>query len=256
MSGSRHGARGTDDGYAANPNQTRRTHELVRSLIRNGEVNEDDKLVEDRLIRALGVTRQSVREALQQLASEGLVVRQRRSGTRVSQKYYHVPLDDIVPWSCPPGFMVRRTDNRVVRSTPAIRERLGVTDSEVGLVEHVFEDFVDRAIRPIGVRIAYYRAQYTQPQRWDACPTLAHAFAHVFGVELGRIDTVVDAVTADAGTAELLDLQVGAPVLFREQVLRGVDGIVYEYTFSHYRADRVSFPMASSAPGLHADLAS
>lgn len=224
-------------------NQTRRAYELVRSLIRSGFLINDEKLVEDRLIKTFGIPRASVREALQQLAIEGLVVRQRRSGTRVSQQYYQVPIDDILPWRTPAGFMVRTTDERIVPSTPLIRARLGTSDASVGLIEHIFEHVTSEGVSPIGVRIAYYRTEFTQPAAWNACPSLAVAFESVFRVALGGIDTVVDAVSADAATSQLLDVRVGSPVLMREQVLRGVDGIAYEYTFSHYRADRVSFPM-------------
>lgn len=224
-------------------NQTRRAYELVRSLIRSGFLINDEKLVEDRLIKTFGIPRASVREALQQLALEGLVSRQRRSGTRVSQQYYQVPIDDILPWRTPAGFMVRITDDRIVPSTPLIRARLGTADEKVGLIEHLFEHVTAEGASAIGVRIAYYRTAFRQPAAWNACPSLAVAFESVFGVALGGIDTVVDAVAADAATAELLDVRLGAPVLMREQVLRGTDGIAYEYTFSHYRADRVSFPM-------------
>ncbi|MCL8027668.1 GntR family transcriptional regulator [Nocardioides bruguierae] len=224
-------------------NQVRRAYEHVRSLIRSGFLINDEQLVEDHLIKTFGVSRASVRLALQQLAAEGLVVRQRRSGTRVAQDYYQVPVDDILPWQAPAGFMVRITDDRIVPSTPLIRKRLEITAESVGLVEHVFERVRPHGVEPIGVRIAYYRPGYQQPARWATCPSLADAFRSVFGVDLGHIDTVVDAVAVDADTARLLDLREGAPVLMREQVLHGTDGVPYEYTFSHYRADRVSFPV-------------
>jgi GntR family transcriptional regulator len=224
-------------------NQTRRAYELVRSLIRSGFLVDDEKLVEDRLIRSFGIPRASVREALQQLAAEGLVSRERRTGTRVNQQYYQMPIDDILPWRTPPGFMVRRTDNRVVPSTPLIRARMQSIEPTVGLVEHLFEHLTEDGLQPVGVRIAYYPRSFTQPNRWETCPSLADAFEIVYGVPLADVDTVVDACGADPETAALLHVKEGAPLLMREQVLRGADGVVYEYTFSQYRADRVSFPM-------------
>lgn len=231
------------ESHAARPNQTRRAYELVRSLIRSGFLLQDEQLVEERLIKTFGISRASVREALQQLANEGLVSRQRRSGTRVGSHYYQVPVDDILPWSTPPGFMVRRTDNREVPSTPAIRAALATDAPRVGLVEHLFEHVTPEETVAIGVRIAYYRSEYQQPAFWASCPSLSDAFRVVFGAELADVETVVDAVACDADTARTLGVREGSPVLLREQRLRDSNGVVQEYSFSHYRADRVSFPL-------------
>jgi len=224
-------------------NQTRRAYELIRSLIRSGFLVNDEQLVEERLVKAMGIPRSPVREALRQLALEGLVERRQRVGTRVRRDYFQVPVDDILPWRTPPGFTVRRTDNRIVPSTPAIRAHLGTSDDKVGLVEHVFEHITGDGSEPLGVRIAYYRSHFTQPRSWQSCPSLADAFFLVYGVPLGDVQTVIDAVACDAETAALLRVREGSPVLMREQILRDAEGTVQEYTFSHYRADRVSFPL-------------
>ncbi|MGX7724094.1 hypothetical protein [Rhodococcus sp. 5G237] len=38
----------------------------------------------------------------------------------------------------------------------------------------------------------------------------------------------------------------------REQLLRDVEGTVQEYTFSYYRADRVSFPLGTAPERVEA----
>ncbi|MBS9373051.1 GntR family transcriptional regulator [Rhodococcus sp. B50] len=235
-----------DSSVRGSTNQTRRAYGLIRSLIRSGFLVDDEQLVEDRLVKTMGIPRARVREALQQLAADGLVERRRRTGTRVRQEYFQVPVDDILPWHTPPGFAVRQTDNRVVPSGPSIRTRLGTHDTRVGLVEHVFEHVTSTGVEPLGVRMAYYREQYEQPKVWQRCPSLADAFALVYGVPLGKVDTVIDAVACDTDTARVLGLREGSPVLMREQLLRDVEGTVQEYTFSYYRADRVSFPLGTA----------
>lgn len=232
-----------DSNSNATSNQTRRAYGLIRSLIRSGFLIDDEQLVEDRLVKTMGIPRARVREALQQLAADGLVERRRRTGTRVKQEYFQVPIEDILPWRTPPEFAIRQIDNRVVPAIPAIGAQLGTRDEMLGLVEHVFELVTRAGVEPLGVRIAYYRARYSQPKVWQRCPSLAEAFALVYGVPLGKVDTVIDAVACDVDTARLLDLREGSPVLMREQVLCDVEGTVQEYTFSHYRADRVSFPL-------------
>ena len=224
-------------------NQTRRAYELVRSLIRSGDLTDAEPLVEDDLVRMLDLPRTSVREALVLLATEGLVSRQRHVGTRVSGVYYQIPVDDILPNAPSPGFMVRTIDDRHVRSSPTIRQGLGTEAPVVGMIEHIFEHVSSEGSQPLGVRTAYYRTTYDQPRSWASCPPLAVGFERAFGVALGTVETVVDAVASDAETARLLHLEPGSAVLMREQRLHDVNGVVQEYTFSHYRADRVSFPL-------------
>lgn len=216
---------------------------MVRSLIRSGMLVSDDQLVEDELIKMFGLSRANIRQALVQLADEGLVIRQRRLGTRVSHPCYHIPLDDILPKDAPPGFMVRTLDDRLVRSMPSIRSALGVTGEMVGMIEHVFEHTTLDGSEPVGLRTAYYRPEFTQPASWATCPSLAVGFERAFGKPLGLVETIVDAVGSDEATARILRIAPGTTVLMREQKLYDVDGDVQEYTFSHYRADIVSFPI-------------
>lgn len=237
-------------------NQTRRAYEMVRSLIRSGVLVNSEQLVEDELVKMFDLPRVSIRQALVQLATEGLVIRQRHVGTRVSHAYYQIPLDDILPREAPPGFMVRTLDDRLVRSMPWIRENLGVEDDTVGMIEHVFEHTTGDGSEPIGVRIAYYRRDRTQPASWATCPSLAVGFLRAFGKPLGRVESIVDAVASDEDTARMLHLEPGATVLMREQKLYDIDGDVQEYAFSHYRPDRVSFPMThifTAPPGMRDD---
>lgn len=222
-------------------NQTRRAYDQLRALIRSGDVVADEKLVEDRLMRSLGITRSAIREALRMLAAEGLVSRQRRSGTRLSKPVLQLPIDDILPWRATTTFSVIRTDYRTVVATPKVMEQLESDDKFVGLVEHCFFD----GEVAVGVRTAYFRRTFEQPDTWATCPSLAEAFEQVYGSPLAEIRSVIDAVGCDATTGKMLGIETGAAVLVREQLLFDARGIPQEYTFSHYRADSVSFPIVT-----------
>ncbi|WP_120337623.1 GntR family transcriptional regulator [Cryobacterium soli] len=222
-------------------NQTRRAYDLLRVMIRSGDVVVDQKLVEDTLIRSLGITRTAIREALQQLSEEGMVSRQRRSGTRLNRAVLQLPIDDILPWKASTRFSVIRTDYRTVQTTPTVAAKLQTTDDYVGLVEHCF---FDDAVA-VGVRIAYFRRSYSQPPVWQSCPSLADAFEAVYGSPLAEIRSVVDAGACDPATARMLGIPTGSPVLVREQVLVDRRDIAQEYTFSYYPAGTVSFPMTT-----------
>lgn len=231
----------TSAGARPSTNQTRRAYDQLKALIRSGDVLENEKLVEDSLIRSLGVTRSAVREALQMLAAEGRVSRQRRAGTRISSGILQIPVDDILPRTASADLVVERSDYRTVANTPTIAENLQVDDEYVGLVEHCFLNGDDA----FGVRIAYFRREFEQPASWQHFPTLAEAFEFVYGSPLKEIRTVIDATACDAATARLLGVAPGSPMLVLEQVLVDGRGIPQEYSFSYYRSDSVTLPLAT-----------
>jgi GntR family transcriptional regulator len=59
-----------------------------------------------------------------------------------------------------------------------------------------------------------------------------------YGVELGYSDEEVDATTADARTAELLQIPKREPLLRIRQVIYSTKGIVILYVLGLYRSDR------------------
>jgi len=239
--GSRH-PRAAGGSAGVRQTSTRRVRDLLRSEVRSGLAGRDAHFVEDYLVNALAASRTAVREALQMLAQEGLVSRERRNGTTVTRGVTTFPLDDILGRGGEP-VTVERIDQRSVPSTPLLRARLETADEEVGVVEHLFST----ADGPLGVRVAYYKLAYTQPESWQTCPDLQEAFTAVFGKPLGRIDSVIEAGVAEPKTSRLLGIPENSPVLIREQLLVDVDGVPQEFTFAHYRADRVSF--LTSTPG-------
>lgn len=220
---------------------TRRVKDLLRSEVRSGLAGRDAQFVEDYLVSALAASRTAVREALQMLANEGLVSRERRNGTTVTRGVAQFPLDDILE-SGGERVTVQRLEQRSVPSTPLLRNKLDTEDDQVGVVEHLFST----SDGPIGVRVAYYKLAYTQPEGWEECPDLRVAFASVFGRPLARIDSVIDAGVSEPKTSKLLGIPEGSPVLIREQLLVDDAGVPQEFTFAHYRADRVSFSSSAS----------
>ena len=223
----------------ADPRQTspRRVHDLVRTAIREGMLQPDDRIVEEFLIREMATSRNAVREALQMLASEGLVRRERREGTTVVRSVIRIPLNDIVSRVAPDGFGVKRLEDRRVPSTALIRSRLQTDADEVGAIEHLFTFEGDA----IGIRVAYYHLEISQPEGWEHCPDLGTAFEQVFGSPLGRVETTIDSFVCDPRTGRALDLPVGIPTLVKEQTLYDSFDKPQEFAYSHYRSDRVTF---------------
>lgn len=228
----------------------RRVHDLLRTAIREGLLNHDDRLIEDHLVRELGTSRNAVREGLQLLAAEGLVRREPRAGTRVVGDVVRIPIDDILSVAAPEHCSVTRLDDRHVPSNELIRSRLRTDAERVGMIEHLFSF---RGL-PIGIRVAYYHTHVKQPESWTECPDLHTAFIAVFGLPLGRVETTVEAVPFEARTSRVLGVPIGSPALVREEVLYDVEGMPQEFAYAHYRADRVSLMVTRGfgVPGAQA----
>ena len=222
----------------------RRAHDLIRTAIREGILQPNDRLVEHYLIRELATSRNAVREALQLLALEGLVRRERREGTTVVGSVIRIPVDDILSSVAPESFRVERLDDRKVPSTDLIRARLQTGADQVGVIEHLFTFEGE----PIGIRVAYYHAHVRQPVAWAECPDINTAFEAVFGMPMSHVETTIDAVPCEARTSRILDIPEGSPCLVKEQTLYDRTGRPQEFAYSHYRSDRVSFVARASGP--------
>lgn len=216
---------------AAGQKSVRRTLDQLRSMIRTGDLPVQEKIIEDRLMTLLGVGRSTVREALNRLAEEGAISRQRREGTHVIRRLVPLTMGDIVPGNSTMPFAVTRTDCRRTRSTPLIRQKLRTDAETVGVVEHCFYS----GPTPVGIRTAYYDAEYEQPEGWQRCPTLAEAFQSVYGVRLGKVHTTVSVTACIPTVAAMLEVRTGSPALMLEQVIEDAEGNPREFVYSHYR---------------------
>jgi GntR family transcriptional regulator len=223
----------------------RRAYEQLRSSIRVGSVGPESQLGELWLGEQLGVSRNSIRAALQMLAVEGLVVRRTKTGTRPSQRIVEIPVGEVLPRDSGeyPAITVLQLGHAVVHPPETVRARLGIPDQPVLEVEQV-------AVwqgEPLYVRTGYL------PLREDAdaivarmqelhadLQSFADSFRHLFGRPSGRWECAVEAVPAAGHTAELLGLAPGRPVLLRELVMHDDLGAVREVSFTHFRGDRVA----------------
>jgi GntR family transcriptional regulator len=220
----------------------RRVYDLLRAGIRRGDIASDASLVEDKLVDVLTASRQAVREALQTLAAEGLVIRRRRVGTTVSGSILDVAADQLM--HLPPdrqdlaNSTIEQIEAMDLPAPPWIRRRLRIPDTEqVRMVEELIR-FRDE---PICVRVSYVPLSRLPIDSNGKVADLASAFQQGYGVAMGPVESLVEAVGADAMTAELLGVPHGAPLLVREVLLTGADGLPRDLSFTHYRGDRVCF---------------
>jgi len=233
----------------------RRAHDLIRASIRLGLARDGQLRNEHVLVQDLATSRNAIREALQLLASEGIVTRQPRFGTRAAARIVEVPLAASVPpaeqrltaTSETPvdaaEVTILQLESRYVPTTPVMRHRLRTDDTSALMNEQLVTfDGV-----PVMVRVAYCPSSRVTPQmrehvnetQYEARP-MGQALEALFGVPFGTVENAIEAVPCESRSAALLDVAVGTPVLMRELLISALDGTPYTLSYCHYRSDRVA----------------
>ena len=226
----------------------RRVYELIRSGIRRGTMPHDEVLSEQHLIETLGATRNAVRKALQMLADDGVVLRARRAGTSIAHDIVAVRDGEVGPraWAGMPDagrLTVETRECRRITAPAVIQEFIGSDVESVILLEQIGR----MNAKPLYLRVGYCITDFEVDefiQRVESnhgeYPPIAVAHHRIFGTTYGGSSSVVEAISCQERAAELLEMQVGSPVLLRELITRDTAGRPSELSFTHFRADRVA----------------
>jgi GntR family transcriptional regulator len=224
----------------AHPLIVRHAYALIRAWLRR-EGSTERPLDDEELQWATGGSRTEVREALAQLADDGIIRRRRRAGTLVDTRMTNLAID--MPIAYRPSTDDRYHHVELMKSSvpvsPAIAELFGGPLEEHYLVT---DSLIQLDGQPLGLRSSFWRgSERPRPSPAGRKDTdMAQIFLETFGMALAECDARVDALSASDRFARQLGVAVGEPLLLREAVLRGVDGIVHEVNFTYYPSRRVS----------------
>jgi len=232
---------------------TRRHHRarLVREALRSALVEGAwaDSLLpsDDEIGRQFGVGRNVVREALQLLVDEGFLLRQQGSGTRPRT---HVLLHDaaalrslyegteadlpskirhqVLRWGPMSASPIHAANLEVDVGTPVVHyERLTWFES----VPVIFWSTIMRD--DVGLRPPAEPGEFT--------PDGFYRYVEYAGLELGEGTLRTSAVRADRGIAEVLDVEIGSPMLLQYRRILLSDGRPLEVSSGYFRSDHVAF---------------
>lgn len=198
---------------------------------------------EDELATSFGVSRVTIRKAMERLQREGLVRRERGRGT-FPQPAAIVAEADTGNLLSNQLSLAQRTrvsvlDHRFARPPANVAARLATApDEEVLLIERVRRD----AISPISHTRCYLPAdlaQYVPRRRITSIPVSAMLAAA--GVKLLRYHETITATLADSDTAAHLDVDVGAALISMSRCIEGDGGRPLEILHALYRPDRYEY---------------
>ena len=219
--------------------------EWIRERIRNGDLRPGDPLENEiSLAKALGVSRITVRQALDNLATQGLVVRKRALGTFVAQPRKSFVLNrfqlrSLTEEMAEEGLQVKAQtlEQRIILPSNEIQSQLGLADGE--------KVILIRRLRlangkPLCIETCYHPYAYF--------PLLAsidltdRSIYEILDREYKRRPVsardVLVAEIADHTTARWLSISVGSAVMHIRRLAYDASHIPIEYSHTIFRADQ------------------
>ncbi|HEX6519374.1 MAG TPA: GntR family transcriptional regulator [Streptosporangiaceae bacterium] len=193
------------------------------------------------LAREFGASRNAIRDALDILRAEGLVVRVQGAGTRVAGRKYPHGLDQLLGLAetlREHGDIVNEIRVAgVVMPPPAVAARLQVKADGVVYIERL------RRLNglPLSLDLTYLVPDIGHPVLTE---DLEHndIFALIergAGLSLGRASLTVEAISADPHSAAVLEAPPGAAVLMVERLTHLADGRPVDLEYIRIRGDRL-----------------
>lgn len=194
------------------------------------------------LAQRLGVSRPTMRRAMEQLVAGGLVARRRGIGTRVIQPKVRRPLDltslhdDLSAGGQQPATSVLRFET--VAAEAEVAARLGLDERAPVVWIERLRSALDR---PIAMMTNYLPAALVTFEAEDLAGTGLYELLRRSGLRLHSAAQTLGARTATAAEARQLGESRGAALLTMERVTTDDQGSTVEYATHLYAASRYSF---------------
>jgi GntR family transcriptional regulator len=231
---------------------------VLRENIRNGVYGAGSIPTESELCTSFGVSRITIKRAMQELTKEGLVVRQRGRGTFVLEssrlpQHKRDSLDDLLRNVMAIGATTEmlRLDCGMVPAPPDVAAKL---ECAVGAMIFSTNQIRKAGGQPIAIIKAYVPSDVAERllhRDTSAQPMLAQL--QQAGVAVARADQAITATIADPTTAQALSVDVGAPVIRLTRLVYDNRNRPVEWLTALYRADRYEYRTTLVREGLATD---
>jgi GntR family transcriptional regulator len=224
---------------------------ILHQKIIGGEFAYDERISSElELVADYEVSRITARRALDELAAEGLVVRQRGRGTRVRFRRPNQALDSSIE-----GLLENLLAMGLKTSVTLINFEYVAAGYEVArALQCELGDIVQRAVRVRHLEAGPFSYLVTcVPQdiggNYDANDLASQPLLQLLeksGVVVDGARQSISAVLADADVAAHLDVGIGTALLELRRVVLDRDGRPVEYIRALYRPDRYQYNMVLS----------
>ncbi|GIK72606.1 MAG: GntR family transcriptional regulator [Chloroflexota bacterium] len=214
----------------------------LRRRIETGDLKADTALPPERVLaESLGVSRMTLRVAIDQLAEEGLVVRRpnRRTlvaGDKISRSASFMSFSEEMRtrgWR--PHSVIRQMTATVADVSVAAQLNLEVGAKVIYLERLRFADDEPLALERVYLPYARFASLLTRDL---ASQSLYAVMEQELGVRPSVAEESVEAVLLSTEEAEIFGVAAGAPALLTRRITRDDEGAVVEAATSLYRGDR------------------
>jgi len=217
----------------------------IDAMIQDSVFERGDKIPSENELRDhFGVSRTTIRLALKELEAEGKLNKQQGVGTFVTQPKVEHPLPSLTSFTkevkdkgLNPGSkvinLVRKQPNNYIRKKLNLR-----TSEECILLERIRTIDEEKA----GIHLAYLNPKLLLKHKIEDFNfenrSLYNVIQEEYGIEIGKAYETIEAAPADKYQSELLDIDVGFPMLVLERLTCTVDNIPLEFVEMYYRFDK------------------
>jgi GntR family transcriptional regulator len=220
--------------------------DILKTRILEGVYQPNEQMPsESELMAAFDVSRITVRQALGELQSEGLIFRVHGKGTFVSRPRAFQDLGSLQGFGTAMRQMGYEThakvlSTRTVKAPQHVQEKLHLAaNSKVTELRRL--RFLNR--EPISVDVSYLPAAIgTRLVKEDLANNDVFAILeNKFQLTLGHADLQISSTLVEEHMARQLGVEEGSPVLFIERIIHTHDGNPLEYEQLYYRGDAFQF---------------
>lgn len=216
-----------------------------RTLIESGKLTEGEKMPTEEAIGELfGVSRITVRQALDGLAQGGYIYKIQGKGSFVSAKKAGMQLNHLIGFSdemrgigmSPSTVLI---DQCLTSPNETMAAALGIDMSQkVYLISRVrCADEIPMAVEKVCLPFSRFAGIETQ----DLNRSLYLLLKQQYGCEPHKAVQSIQAGLANSADAKLLQIKVGGPVLRITRTAYDSNDVPFEYTESVYRGDKYVF---------------
>jgi len=215
----------------------------IERAIRSGDIAPGARLENEIAIaQRLGLSRPTIRRAMEELVDKGLLVRRRGIGTQVVQGQVtrQVELtslyEDLQSSQHAPGTRVLEHDTRPADATTAAALSVPAGSDVVYLRRQRSTDGV-----PVAVLVNYLPPDFADITTEQLEAKGLYQIMRARGVTIRVANQRIGARRAQGDEGELLDIDKGGPVLTMERVAYDASGRAVEFGHHCYRPDMYSF---------------
>jgi GntR family transcriptional regulator len=234
---------------------------ILRARILDGEYQPGDYLPGERELEGMfQVSRITAVRALNDLASQGLVVRERGRGTRVQMfvgsgivargptgtaekspsRVRGGTNDELDALHRNGRAQVTLCDFDYVEATASVAEALGLAEGD--LVQHAIRVWRFKDARPFNYVQTYVPEDIGR--RWSRADMEKRALQRLFaqhGIEIALVQEQITATLADMLLSRQLEVEAGSPILKIRRIAYDIDGRPVEFLTGYYPPDRYQY---------------